>query len=194
MRLANTRFHTARLLVVTLMCLGLVAGCSSNKPDVSVNEQTNFAGIDSFYVQPPLNSVNANLENHIVTAITSVLQSKGITPANKDSADVKVGFFPATNRDSSGKSVSFGLGTSVFGSATGLSLGSIFSVPLGEQSTQYQTLQIDVVQNGEFVYSASGRTELEAQDSIAVQRELTELVRKLLASYPTKNTGASDTE
>ncbi|QPG05536.1 DUF4136 domain-containing protein [Salinimonas marina] len=194
MPLAKTPFHAARLLLFTFLSWGLLAGCSSNKPDVSVNEQTNFAGIDSFYVQPPLNSVNANLENHIVTAITSVLQSKGIVPADKNSADVRVGFFPATNRDSSGKSVSFGLGTSVFGSATGLSLGSIFSVPLGEQSTQYQTLQIDVVQNGEFVYSASGRTQLEAQDSIAVQRELTELVRKLLASYPAKNAGAVNAE
>lgn len=186
MHLLKTPFHSVRLLIAAFVSFGLLAGCAANKPDISVNEEANFAAINTFYVQPPLNSVNANLENHITTAITSVLQSKGMQTDSKEKADVNIGFFPSTGLDKDGKSVSLGLGTSIFGSMTGLSLGGIFSVPLGEQTTQYQSLQIDVVKDGVFVYSASGRITLDAQDSIAVQQELTKLVRKLLESYPVK--------
>jgi len=41
-----------------------------------------------------------------------------------------------------------------------------------------------VVQDGEFIYSAAGRAELESSDSITVQQALTELVETLLQPFP----------
>jgi hypothetical protein len=63
-------------------------------------------------------------------------------------------------------------------------LGSIFSIPVGEQTTLQQGLQIDMVKDGTFVYSASGAVELESKDSISIQNKLDELVIKLLEQYP----------
>ena len=48
----------------------------------------------------------------------------------------------------------------------------------------YQNLQIDVIKDGQFIYSATGSAELEKSDSISIQQSLTELVGELLASYP----------
>ena len=120
----------------------------------------------------------------MASTITTVLQGKGLTVASEDEADIRVGFFPSNRVEEGGSSVSIGLGTGVFGRSGGISLGSIFSVPVGEQVTEYQNLQIEVVQDGEFIYSAAGSAELEANDSISVQQALSELVVTLLQPFP----------
>ncbi|MAQ01366.1 MAG: hypothetical protein CL586_04460 [Alteromonadaceae bacterium] len=179
---ARTSFPHCVMLVF-LFC-ALLVGCASNKPQIKMLEETNFAALKTFYVQPPLNSFNPTLEQHMASTITTVLQGKGLTVASEDEADIRVGFFPSNRVEEGGSSVSIGLGTGVFGRSGGISLGSIFSVPVGEQVTEYQNLQIEVVQDGEFIYSAAGRAELESSDSITVQQALTELVETLLQPFP----------
>lgn len=179
---ARTSFPHCVMLVF-LFC-ALLVGCASNKPQIKMLEETNFAALKTFYVQPPLNSFNPTLEQHMASTITTVLQGKGLTVASEDEADIRVGFFPSNRVEEGGSSVSIGLGTGVFGRSGGISLGSIFSVPVGEQVTEYQNLQIEVVQDGEFIYSAAGRAELESSDSITVQQALTELVEALLEPFP----------
>lgn len=179
---ARTSFPHCVMLVF-LFC-ALLVGCASNKPQIKMLEETNFAALKTFYVQPPLNSFNPTLEQHMASTITTVLQGKGLTVASEDEADIRVGFFPSNRVEEGGSSVSIGLGTGVFGRSGGISLGSIFSVPVGEQVTEYQNLQIEVVQDGEFIYSAAGSAELEANDSITVQQALTELVETLLQPFP----------
>ena len=78
------------------------------------------------------------------------------------------------------------MGTGSFGRSGGISLGSIFSIPVGEQTTLQQGLQIDMVKDGKFIYSASGVVELESKDSISIQNKLDELVIRLLEQYPPK--------
>ena len=68
------------IVLVILFCAWL-AGCASNKPQIKMREETNFAALKTFYVQPPLNSVNPTLEQHMASTITSVLQGKGLTAA-----------------------------------------------------------------------------------------------------------------
>lgn len=172
-----------RVVLVFLFCAWL-AGCASNKPQIKMRDETNFAALKTFYVQPPLNAFNSTLEQHMASTITTVLQGKGLNVANESEADIKVGFFPSSRVEEGGSSVSIGLGTGVFGRSGGISLGSIFSVPVGEQVTEYQNLQIEVVQDGEFIYSAAGSAELEASDSITVQQALTELIETLLEPFP----------
>jgi len=179
---ARTSFPHCVMLVF-LFC-ALLVGCASNKPQIKMLEETNFAALKTFYVQPPLNSFNPTLEQHMASTITTVLQGKGLTVASEDEADIRVGFFPSNRVEEGGSSVSIGLGTGVFGRSGGISLGSIFSVPVGEQVTEYQNLQIEVVQDGEFIYSAAGSAELEANDSISVQQALSELVVTLLQPFP----------
>ena len=179
---ARTSFPHCVMLVF-LFC-ALLVGCASNKPQIKMLEETNFAALKTFYVQPPLNSFNPTLEQHMASTITTVLQGKGLTVASEDEADIRVGFFPSNRVEEGGSSVSIGLGTGVFGRSGGISLGSIFSVPVGEQVTEYQNLQIEVIQDGEFIYSAAGSAELEASDSITVQQALTELVETLLQPFP----------
>lgn len=173
---------------IALVLIGLLAGCASNKPQIKMREETNFAELKTFYVQPPLNSLNPTLERHMASTITAVLQGKGLTAASDADADIKVGFFPSTQLKEDGTSLNIGLGTGVFGRSGGISLGSVFSVPVGDQVTEYQNLQIEVVEDGEFIYSAAGSVELEASDSITVQQALTELVQSLLAPFPVNNT------
>ena len=179
---ARTSFPHCVMLVF-LFC-ALLVGCASNKPQIKMLEETNFAALKTFYVQPPLNSFNPTLEQHMASTITTVLQGKGLTVASEDEADIRVGFFPSNRVEEGGSSVSIGLGTGVVGRSGGISLGSIFSVPVGEQVTEYQNLQIEVVQDGEFIYSAAGSAELEANDSISVQQALSELVVTLLQPFP----------
>jgi hypothetical protein len=63
-------------------------------------------------------------------------------------------------------------------------LGGVLSVPVGEQFTDYQNLQIEVINKSTVIYSASGSIEIESNDVIAVQQALNQLVLSLLDSYP----------
>ncbi len=182
------RTHNVRAVFFAVIAALALTGCASNKPQIKKAENFNFASVNTFYVKPPLNSVNPTIENHLEASITDILTRKGLTPVNKEEADVEVGFFPSTALKENGKSVSIGLGTGVFGRSSGISLGSIFNIPVGEQVTQYQNLQIDIVENGNFVYSAAGSAELETHDSITIQTALTDLVATLLEPYPAKVT------
>lgn len=179
------RDYLSRLLALTTL-LFVISGCASNKPEINISEEQNFADIDTFYVQPPVNVSNETIANHMQTSIGNILTSKGLRSTNQDEADVTVMFYPSTAKKEDGKSISFGLGTGTFGRSGGISLGSVFSVPVGEQVSQYQNLQIDVIKDGQFIYSAVGSTELDAKDSITIQKNLTELVTSLLAPYPAK--------
>ena len=125
----SSRF--TRLMLLLAVSFGILAGCASNKPQINMNDEQNFAAITTFYIQPPLNSHNETIENHLAGAISSVLMSRGLRPATKENADIEVGFFPSTALKEGGSSVNIGLGTGVFGRSSGISLGSIFSVPAG---------------------------------------------------------------
>lgn len=166
-----------------LLCTALIAGCSS-KPQVSVDESQNFADIKTFYIQSPLNPINETLANHLSSTITEQLVTKGLTPSEEENADVSVGYLPSTTAKEDGTTLNLGLGTGSFGRSGGISLGSIFSIPVGEQTSLQQGLQIDMVKDGKFIYSASGSVELESKDSISIQKKLDELVIKLLEQYP----------
>lgn len=167
-----------------LFCAVLVAGCSS-KPQVSVDDSQNFADIKTFYIQAPLNPINETLANHLSSTITQRLITKGLTPTAEDEADVSVGYLPSTTTKEDGTTLNLGLGTGTFGRSGGISLGSIFSIPVGEQTSLQQGLQIDIVKDGRFIYSASGSVELESKNSISIQKKLDELVTALLEQYPT---------
>ena len=176
---------TLRILFIVITAL-LTVACASNKPQVNVDEQQNFADIETFFVKPPLNAVNQVLQNHLENKITQHLVLKGLTPATEDDADISVGYLPSTATKDDGTTLNLGLGTGSYGRSGGISLGSIFSIPVGEQVSFYQGLEIDIVKEGKFIYSASGSVELESKDSISVQAKLDELVEQLLEQYPTK--------
>lgn len=97
-----------------------------------------------------------------------------------------ISFFPSTESKEGGTSLNIGLGTGSYGRSGGISIGGIFSIPVGEQVTQYQNLQIDMLQNTTVIYSAAGSAELEAADRITAQEALTKLVSELLEPYPVK--------
>ena len=179
------------------MCVAIVSACSSNKPQINVDENQNFADIKTFYIQPPLNPINATLANHLSTAITENLIAKGLKPASEEDADIAalmeatgrlthiaVGYVPSTSTKEDGTTLNLGLGTGSYGRSGGISLGSIFSIPVGEQTSLQQGLQIDMVKDGKFIYSAAGSTELDGKDSISIQNSLNELVSELLNPYP----------
>jgi hypothetical protein len=178
------RFRKIQLLFCLIAFSGLLTGCASNAPSVNVDETQDFNSINSFYVKSPLNSVNPTLENSIAQTITDVLTAKGLTEASQNEADVLVGFFPFTESKDNGTRLNIGLGSGTFGRSGGISIGSVFSIPVGEQFTEYQNLQIDITRESTFVYSASGSTEIKANDAITVQRALNELVQSLLDNYP----------
>ena len=171
--------------LLSLLSLALVVGCAS-KPQVSVDDTQNFADIKTFYIQAPLNPVNETLANHLSSTITERLITKGLTPTTENDADVSVGYLPSTTTKEDGTTLNLGLGTGTFGRSGGISLGSIFSIPVGEQTSFQQGLQIDIVKDGKFIYSASGSVELESKDSISIQNKLDELVTSLLEQYPAR--------
>ena len=186
MQINHPTFTVFKHAAYTILFCVALAGCASNKPEINISESQDFAALNTFYVTPPLNAINEVIENQVANAITRTLQSKGLTPSSEEDADIIVGFFPSTASKENGTRVNLGLGTGIFGRSGGLSLGSIFSLPVGEQVTQYQNLQIDMVHNNEFIYSAAGSAELESKDSISVQQKLEQLVEVLLATYPAK--------
>lgn len=178
------RFRNIQLFFCLIAFGGLLAGCASNAPSISVDETQDFQSINSFYVKPALNSVNPTLENSIAQTIANVMTAKGLTEVSQDEADVFIGFFPFVESKDGGSRLNIGLGSGTFGRSGGISIGSVFSIPVGEQFTEYQNLQIDVTKENTFVYSASGSTKIEANDAITVQRALDELVESLLDNYP----------
>lgn len=171
--------------LLSLLSLALVVGCAS-KPQVSVDDTQNFADIKTFYIQAPLNPINETLANHLSSTITERLITKGLTPTTENNADVSVGYLPSTTTKEDGTTLNLGLGTGTFGRSGGISLGSIFSIPVGEQTSFQQGLQIDIVKDGKFIYSTSGSVELESKDSISIQNKLDELVTSLLEQYPAR--------
>jgi len=173
-----------KTVLLLTACMVVVAACSSSKPQINMDETQNFSDIKTFYIQPPLNPINATLANHLSSAITQRLIEKGLTPSSEEDADIAVGYLPSTTTKEDGTTLNLGLGTGSYGRSGGISLGSIFSIPVGEQTTLQQGLQIDMVKDGTFVYSASGAVELESKDSISIQNKLDELVIKLLEQYP----------
>lgn len=168
------------------LCFTIAAGCSSH-PKVNVDNGQNFSDIKTFYIKAPLNSTNAVLAQHVSSTITKNLISKGLTPSTDNNADVSVGYLPSTSTKEDGATLNLGLGTGSFGRSRGISIGSIFSIPVGEQTTLQQSLQIDIVKDGNFIYSASGSIDLKAKDSISVQNALDELIGTLLEQYPQRN-------
>ena len=177
--------HGIKSALIFFLSLVLVVGCAS-KPQVSVDDTQNFADIKTFYIQAPLNPINETLANHLSSTITERLITKGLTPTAENEADVSVGYLPSTTTKEDGTTLNLGLGTGTFGRSGGISLGSIFSIPVGEQTSFQQGLQIDIVKDGKFIYSASGSVELESKDSISIQNKLDELVTSLLEQYPAR--------
>jgi len=52
-----------KTVLLLTACMVVVAACSSSKPQVNMDETQNFADIKTFYIQPPLNPINATLAN-----------------------------------------------------------------------------------------------------------------------------------
>ncbi|MBU2979615.1 DUF4136 domain-containing protein [Alteromonas sp. C1M14] len=176
--------HPTRCILLSLLTLFIISGCASRNPQVAIDQNQDFSQLHTFYVRPPLNSVNPQIESQLITAITGILEQKGYSSVSQDSADMQVGFQPSTSSQENGTRLNLGLGTGLFGRSGGISLGSIFSIPVGEQVTDYQALQIDVVTGNTFIYSAAGSAKLSSRDAITVQNKLNELIDQLLEDFP----------
>jgi len=175
------RFKAA---VVMLLALALCA-CASNNKEISVDKNHNFSEIKTFYIQLPVNPINEALQNHLNYKIAQNLTAKGLELSKESDADIVVGYLPTTLTKDDGTTLNLGLGTGSYGRSGGISLGGIFSIPVGEQVSFYQVLDINIMRDGHFIYSASGSIELESKDTISVQAKLDELVDRLLLEYPT---------
>lgn len=173
-------------ILLALLALDFLAGCANKNPQINIDESQNFAAINTFFVRPPLNSLNPEIENQLTSAISRALITKGLSVSTQENADVLVGFLPSTASKENDTRLNLGLGTGVFGRSSGITLGSIFSVPIGERVTQYQNLQIDVVKDDRFIYSAVGSVEVESTDSVTIQKKLGELVSDLLDAFPAR--------
>ena len=121
--------------------------------------------------------------HHLILAGLTALDPS-IPVLSEEDADIAVGYVPSTSTKEDGTTLNLGLGTGSYGRSGGISLGSIFSIPVGEQTSLHQRLQIDMVKDGKFIYSAAGSTELDGKDSISIQNSLNELVSELLNPYP----------
>ena len=183
MRMFNTFKPQTVLQCLFVVTTIFMLGCAA-KPEINMRDELDFSAIHTFYIQPPLNPLNQTMENHIASVITSVLQQKGLQPASQEDADMEISFFPNIENKDEGTTLSIGLGTGTYGRSGGISIGGIFSIPVGEQVSQYQNLQIDMKQKGTVIYSAVGSAKLEAADRITAQEALTTLVSELLAPYP----------
>ncbi|MEG3766496.1 DUF4136 domain-containing protein [Alteromonas sp. 14N.309.X.WAT.G.H12] len=180
--------QSIRYVLIGLITLFIISGCASHNTQIEIDPKQDFAQLHTFYVHPPLNSINPQIENQLIIAIADILQQKGYVLAAQDIADMQVGFQPSTSSKENSTRLNLGLGTGVFGRSGGISLGSIFSIPVGEQVTDYQALQIDVVTGNTFIYSAAGSAKLSSRDAITVQNSLNELIRQLLADFPESET------
>lgn len=76
--------HNNELFRSAWRCLALFTlmwlyGCATS-PEIKMRDNQDFSVIHTFYVQPPLNSLNQSIESHILAAITTELQQKGLNP------------------------------------------------------------------------------------------------------------------
>lgn len=186
----NSGHHLSSIFVTFLLFISTLAGCASTGPDVNYDKALDFSQLHTFTIIPSDNTTAPTLMLHVEKAIEQVLISRGLqkvvqgSSENTESSDIEVSFIASSMTKEDGTTLNVGLGTGSYSRSGSISLGSIFSIPIGDQVSLHQTLQIDITKDSQIIYSASGSVEIDSKDTISIQQKLDELVESLLASFP----------
>lgn len=192
----NTGYQQGLALVIFLLFISMLSGCTSTGPDINYDNEMDFSEIHTFAITSSESTTAQALVLHVEERIAQELIAKkllrvtqGIAEEKGNNehakgADIEVSFTVSTLTKEDGTTLSVGLGTGSYSRSGGISLGSIFSIPVGEQVSLHQTLQIDISKDNRIIYSASGSAEIDSKDSISIQQTLDKLVVSLLARFP----------
>ncbi|WP_394199766.1 DUF4136 domain-containing protein [Shewanella waksmanii] len=174
-------------LLICLFSLSLIAGCAS-KPKQDYDTNYDFSQLQRF-AQLPANADNDLLSGgRIEQAILETLLAKGFDlDNNAPQFQVTYAFKVEDKPKDSGMSI--GVGTGTWGSSGGVSVGTSVGVPLGNDHTKVQTIQIDMIDvaSNRLIWRGTDKFNFDAggEQKAADTRKT---VEKILAQFPPSKT------
>lgn len=176
---------TVMKFVFSAMVLALLSGCMATS-NVVVDETFDFTSLSTFKVKNKMDK-SIELPTTLLYAdlITERLIEKGLTP-EVATPDVEIVYAIYFGEEKDPSTLSIGLGTGNVSRSGSISIGTIFSVPVGNDVIAPLILNISVLKDGKEVWFNADRININKNDLSNYPNQQKALVEKVLAPLALK--------
>lgn len=162
----------------------VVCACSSTKAYIDYDSGFEFVATDSFNILRLASTEDGLSDRRIALSIRDTLVQRGWQERPRENANMLVRYSFHQSSKANEQRVSIGLGTGSVGRSGGISVGGSVDLPVGEQTHDFQHVQIEFIANDQVVWRGSDAKRINKDDPKGVEAAQLELVSSLLSAFP----------
>lgn len=170
------------LIPLLISCL-MLSACTS-KPKSDYDTEYDFSQLNSFETVSPSQNDDPLSSSRIEDSIAAALSNQGFVMVQQQ-ADFNVTYSFKVEDKPKKSGLSIGLGTGTWGSGGGVSVGTSVGVPIGSDTAQIQTIQIDIInpKTNKLIWRGTDKFNIDAGGEEKIE-ETKKTVAKILSQFP----------
>lgn len=168
--------------IFLLFFILVTAGCTTTS-NLIVDDQIDFQSLKTFSVKPVNAPVELPSQTLFLDLIAQSMVEKGLRPVS-DGGDIVVRYSLYFGEEQDPSTLSIGLGTGSASRSGSISIGSIFSVPVGNDLIAPLILNVSMTKEGKEIWFNADRVNINKNDPANYPEQQKDLVEKVLAPFP----------
>ena len=157
-------------------------GCAPRAVLTDYDPNYDFSAINAVNVVSNDSAEESPSANHIQSLVTQTLTNSGVSVSADAPLQLKITSF--TEERQNEQSVSIGLGTGARSRNSSIGIGTSVQIPVGQATSDYQVIQLDLVDNGQVVWTTNDAARLRVKDGKGLHQVQSNIIEKLLANFP----------
>lgn len=166
-----------------LMVLGLsVSGCMSSSVSTDYDPDYDFSSIVALRLVWNQQVEPSPCHQQIQTLITQSLKTSELVL--DENADVVLRITCKTEQRADNRGLTVGLATGLGSNNAQIGIGTSMKIPIDPESVDYQSLQLDLIEHQQVLWTASDSARIRVSDGKGLHQAQKKLVEQLLKTFP----------
>lgn len=170
-----------KLFLLILLGLG-VSGCMSSSVSTDYDPDYDFSSIGALRLVLNQQVEASPCRQQIQTLITQSLKIRELVL--DENADVVLRITCITEQRANDRGLTLGLTTGSGSNNAQIGIGTSMKIPVGPESADYQSLQLDLIENQQILWTASDSARIRVSDGKGLYQTQKKLVERLLKTFP----------
>lgn len=164
-----------------LLCVLILTACAKKAAQTDFDPSFNFADVNSVHVTVVENDSELSA-NNVSRIVKQQLQQRQIPLDENAESTLRITAFIEDRTND--QSLDIGLGTGTGSRHSSISIGTSVRIPLGEDTVQWQVIQLDLIHLNQIVWTATDDAKIEVKDGKGLNQAQQKIVSRLLENFP----------
>lgn len=164
-----------------LLCVLTLTACAKKAAQTDFDPSFNFADINSVQVTIVENDSELSA-NNVSRIVKQQLQQRQIPLDENAESLLRISAFIEDRAND--QALNIGLGTGTGSRHSNISIGTSVRIPLGEDTVQWQVIQLDLIHLNQVVWTSTDDAKIKIRDGKGLNQVQQEIVERIFENFP----------